>query len=78
VVTSGAGTGAVLGLNGAAAAATDAAFASSASQASVSFINNKANMGNTLKDLGRSSTVKNLMVAVATAGVADKIGASAL
>ncbi|ADZ02097.1 hemagglutinin family protein [Neisseria meningitidis M04-240196] len=78
VVTSGAGTGAVLGLNGAAAAATDAAFASLASQASVSFINNKGNIGNTLKELGRSSTVKNLVVAAATAGVADKIGASAL
>ncbi|MBH2118290.1 DUF637 domain-containing protein [Neisseria meningitidis] len=78
VVTSGAGTGAVLGLNGAAAAATDAAFASLASQASVSFINNKGDVGKTLKELGRSSTVKNLMVAVATAGVADKIGASAL
>ncbi|ELK97997.1 pre-toxin domain with VENN motif family protein [Neisseria meningitidis 9506] len=78
VVTAGAGAGAVLGLNGAAAAATDAAFASLASQASVSLINNKGNIGNTLKELGRSSTVKNLMVAVATAGVADKIGASAL
>ncbi|HEZ3394287.1 TPA: S-layer family protein, partial [Neisseria meningitidis] len=60
VVTSGAGTGAVLGLNGAAAAATDAAFASLASQASVSFINNKGDVGKTLKELGRSSTVKNL------------------
>ncbi len=78
VVTSGAGTGAVLGLNGAAAAATDAAFASLASQASVSFINNKGDVGKTLKELGRSSTVKNLGVAAATAGVADKIGASAL
>nr|AEC12876.1 TpsC3 [Neisseria meningitidis] len=78
VVTSGAGTGAVLGLNGAAAAATDAAFASLASQASVSFINNKGDVGQTLKELGRSSTVKNLVVAAATAGVADKIGASAL
>ncbi|HEZ1859579.1 TPA: DUF637 domain-containing protein, partial [Neisseria meningitidis] len=36
------------------------------------------NIGNTLKELGRSSTVKNLVVAAATAGVADKIGASAL
>ncbi|WP_211690291.1 DUF637 domain-containing protein, partial [Neisseria meningitidis] len=71
VVTSGAGTGAVLGLNGAAAAATDAAFASLASQASVSFINNKGDVGKTLKELGRSSTVKNLVVAAATAGVAD-------
>ncbi len=78
VVTSGAGPGAVLGLNGAAAAATDAAFASLASQASVSFINNKGEVGKTLKELGRSSTVKNLVVAAATAGVADKIGASAL
>ncbi|MCG3354118.1 DUF637 domain-containing protein [Neisseria meningitidis] len=78
VVTSGAGTGAVLGLNGAAAAATDAAFASLASQASVSFINNKGNIGNTLKELGRSSTVKNLVVAAATAGVSNKIGASSL
>ncbi|HGG9611204.1 TPA: DUF637 domain-containing protein, partial [Neisseria meningitidis] len=78
VVTSGAGTGAVLGLNGAAAAATDAAFASLASQASVSFINNKGDVGKTLKELGRSSTVKNLVVVAATAGVADKIGASAL
>ncbi|WP_257618798.1 DUF637 domain-containing protein, partial [Neisseria meningitidis] len=78
VVTSGAGTGAVLGLNGAAAAATDAAFASLASQASVSFINNKGDVGKTLKELGRSSTVKNLVVAAATAGVADKIGASVL
>ncbi|HGG9459716.1 TPA: DUF637 domain-containing protein, partial [Neisseria meningitidis] len=78
VVTSGAGVGAALGLNGAAAAATDAAFASLASQASVSFINNKGDVGKTLKELGRSSTVKNLVVAAATAGVADKIGASAL
>ncbi len=78
VVTSGAGTGAVLGLNGAAAAATDAAFASLASQASVSFINNKGDVDKTLKELGRSSTVKNLVVPAATAGVADKIGASAL
>ena len=78
VVTSGAGTGAALGLNGATAAATDAAFASLASQASVSLINNKGDVGKTLKELGRSSMVKNLVVAAATAGVADKIGASAL
>ena len=78
VVTSGAGTGAALGLNGTAAAATDAAFASLAGQASVSLINNKGDVGKTLKELGRSSTVKNLVVAAATAGVADKIGASAL
>ncbi|KIF90840.1 hypothetical protein NX90_02305 [Neisseria meningitidis] len=58
VVTAGAGAGAALGLNGAAAAATDAAFASLASQASVSLINNKGDVGKTLKELGRSRTVK--------------------
>ena len=78
VVTSGAGTGTALGLNGASAAAADAAFASLASQASVSLINNKGNIGKTLEELGRSSTVKNLVVAAATAGVANKIGASSL
>ncbi|PSJ81437.1 hypothetical protein C7N83_00665 [Neisseria iguanae] len=38
--------------------------------------NSKGHVGKTLKDLGRSQTVKNLVVAAATAGVADKIGAS--
>lgn len=78
VVTAGAGAGAALGLNGAAAAAADAAFASLASQASVSFINNKGDVGKTLKELGRSSTVKNIVVAAATAGVSNKIGTSSL
>ncbi|MGT2404709.1 DUF637 domain-containing protein, partial [Neisseria meningitidis] len=78
VVTSGAGAGAALGLNGAAAAATDAAFASLASQASVSLINNKGDVGKTLKELGRSRTVKKLVVAAAIAGVSNKIGASSL
>ncbi|HEZ1483964.1 TPA: DUF637 domain-containing protein [Neisseria meningitidis] len=78
VVTAGAGVGAALGLNGAAAAAADAAFASLASQASVSLINNKGDVGKTLKELGRSRTVKNLVVAAATAGVSNKLGASSL
>lgn len=78
VVTAGAGAGAALGLNGAAAAAADAAFASLASQASVSLINNKGDVGKTLKELGRSRTVKNLVVAAATAGVSNKLGASSL
>ncbi|HHS1417267.1 TPA: DUF637 domain-containing protein, partial [Neisseria meningitidis] len=78
VVTAGAGVGAALGLNGAAAAAADAAFASLASQASVSLINNKGDVGKTLKELGRSRTVKKLVVAAAIAGVSNKIGASSL
>ncbi|WP_373747261.1 DUF637 domain-containing protein [Neisseria dentiae] len=78
VLTSGAGVGGTLGLNGASAAAADAAFASLASQASVSLINNKGDIGKTLKELGRSQTVKNTAVAAATAGVADKIGVSKL
>ena len=78
VVTAGAGAEAALGLNGAAAAAADAAFASLASQASVSLINNKGDVGKPLKELGRSRTVKNLVVAAATAGVSNKLGASSL
>lgn len=77
-VTAGAGVGVAAGLNGAAAAAADAAFTSLATQASISLVNNKGNVGKTLKDLGRSRTVKNLVVAAASAGIADKIGTSAL
>ncbi|MCL6057365.1 S-layer family protein [Neisseria meningitidis] len=77
--TGGVGAGLIGAAQGTTSAAiANAAFASLASQASVSFINNKGDVGKTLKELGRSSTVKNLVVAAATAGVADKIGASAL
>ena len=54
----------------------NAAFLSLATQASISLVNNKGNLGKTFKELGRSSTVKNLATAVITAGVADKIGAT--
>ncbi|WP_050888433.1 DUF637 domain-containing protein [Neisseria meningitidis] len=78
-VTGGVGAGLIGAAQGTASAAVaDAAFTALVSQASVSFINNKGDVGKTLKELGRSSTVKNLVVAAATAGVADKIGASAL
>ncbi len=78
-VTGGVGAGLVGAAQGTASAAVaDAAFTALVSQASISLINNKGNIGNTLKELGRSRTVKNLVVAAATAGVADKIGASAL
>ncbi|MBG9202780.1 S-layer family protein [Neisseria meningitidis] len=78
-VTGGVGAGLIGAAQGTASAAVaDAAFTALVSQASISLINNKGNIGNTLKELGRSRTVKNLVVAAATAGVADKIGASAL
>ncbi|MDO5638606.1 MAG: DUF637 domain-containing protein [Neisseria sp.] len=80
-VTGGAGAAIASSLTGAAvtgASATmaNAAFLSLASQASVSLINNKGNLGKTFKELGSSRTVKNLATAVVSAGVADKIGAS--
>lgn len=79
VVTAGAGAALVGAAQGAASAAmANAAFTSLVSQASVSLINNKGNVGKTLKDLGRSRTVKNLVAAAATAGVANKIDTSAL
>ncbi|RKV77321.1 MAG: S-layer family protein [Neisseria sp.] len=78
-VTGGVGAGLIGAAQGTASAAVaDAAFTALVSQASISLINNKGDVGKTLKELGRSSTVKNLVVAAATAGVADKIGASAL
>ncbi|UOO82470.1 DUF637 domain-containing protein [Uruburuella testudinis] len=80
-VTGGAGAGIASALSGTAvtgisATMANAAFLSLATQASVSLVNNKGNLGKTFKDLGRSSTVKKLATAVITAGVADKIGAS--
>ena len=63
-------------VTGTSAAMANAAFLSLATQASISLVNNKGNLGKTFKELGRSSTVKNLATAVITAGVADKIGAT--
>jgi large exoprotein involved in heme utilization and adhesion len=80
-VTGGAGAGIATALSGTvvtgtSAAMANAAFLSLATQASISLVNNKGNLGKTFKELGRSSTVKNLATAVITAGVADKIGAT--
>ena len=80
-VTGGAGAGIATALSGTvvtgtSAAMANAAFLSLATQASISLVNNKGNLGKTFKELGRSSTVKNLATAVLTAGVADKIGAT--
>ncbi|MCQ9327762.1 DUF637 domain-containing protein, partial [Neisseria dentiae] len=78
-VTGGAGAGLIGAAQGTASAAmADAAFTALVSQASISLINNKGDIGKTLKELGRSRTVKNIVVAAATAGVSNKIGASAL
>lgn len=54
---------------------TDAALASLASQASISLINNKGDVGKTLRELGSSRTAKATIAAVLTAGVLDKLGA---
>lgn len=48
------------------------------SKAAVSLINNKGDIGKTLKELGRSDTVKEVLTATVTAGIADKLGASSL
>ncbi|WP_368492222.1 DUF637 domain-containing protein [Neisseria sp.] len=54
-----------------------AALAALNSKAAVSLINNKGNIGKTLKELGRSDTVKTMVSAAVTAGIADKLGAAA-
>ena len=54
----------------------NAAFTSLASQASIMLINNKGDIGKTLKDLSTSSTAKATLAAVLTAGVIDKLGAT--
>ena len=54
----------------------NAAFTSLASQASITLINNKGDIGKTLKDMSSSSTVKATLAAVLTAGVLDKLGST--
>nr|WP_180321591.1 S-layer family protein [Neisseria meningitidis] len=77
--TGGVGAGLIGAAQGTTSAAiANAAFTSLATQASISLVNNKGNVGKTLKELGRSRTVKNLVVVAATAGVSNKIGTSAL
>jgi Possible hemagglutinin (DUF637) len=57
----------------AAGAAMNAGFSALAAQASVSLANNGGDISKTLKDLGSSSTVKNTLVAIATAGVGTSV-----
>ena len=47
----------------------NAAFTSLAAQASIIFVNNKGDIGKTLKELGSSQTVKATIAAALTAGV---------
>jgi len=55
----------------------NAALTSLASQASITLINNKGDIGKTLSDMANSSTVKATVAAALTAGVLDKIGGTA-
>lgn len=77
--TNGLGAGLLdaVGLGGSATAglAANAAFTSLASQASITLINNKGNIGKTLKELASSTTVKATLSAALTAGVMEQIGA---
>ncbi|MDH2925011.1 filamentous hemagglutinin family protein [Nicoletella semolina] len=66
-------TGTTLAQGGTAAAMANAAFSSLASQASIAVVNNKGDVGKALKDLGHSSTVKQLATSVVTAGVASQL-----
>ena len=63
-------------LTGTSALMANAAFASLAAQASITFVNNKGDIGKTLKELGSSQTVKATIAAALTAGVLDKLGAT--
>lgn len=54
-------------------AMANAAFVSLSSQAAISFINNKGDIGKTLKDLGSSDIVKATVAAALTAGVLNQL-----
>jgi hypothetical protein len=68
-----AGTATLTGitLSSATNAVLAAGISSLASQAAVSFLNNGGNLGKTLHDLGSSRTVKNVVVAMLTAGLTN-------
>ncbi len=58
----------------AAGMAINAGLSTLASQAAVSFINNKGNIGKTLDDMGRSENVRAVVAAILTAGVMQNLG----
>ena len=77
--TAGSAAGSLTGAAGGttiASAAVTAGLTTLASQASVTLINNKGNVGNTLNDLGRSDNVKALVTAMVTAGALTQLGQS--
>ena len=75
-ITTTTATGATLTTTTTAGLMANAAFSSLAAQASITLVNNKGDIGKTLKDMGTSSTVKATLAAVLTAGVIDKLGAT--
>ncbi len=62
-------TGAAAGTTTAASAAVSAGLTTLASEASLSLINNKGDLGKTLNDMGKSENVRNVVAAMITAGV---------
>lgn len=62
-------------LTGASALAANAAFTSLAAQASITFVNNKGNIGKTLSDLAKSDIVKATIAAALTAGALGQLNA---
>ncbi|CAM8655721.1 Domain of unknown function DUF637, haemagglutinin putative [Comamonadaceae bacterium] len=58
------------------ATAVNAGFASLASQAAVSLVNNGGDIGKTLEQLGKEESIKGLLLTMATAGALDKLNAN--
>ena len=61
---------------GATAAAMTAGMTALASSAAVSFVNNGGDIGKTLKDMGSTANIKNLALAMVTAGVLSELNTS--
>jgi hypothetical protein len=57
----------------AAGAAVNAGFSALAASAAVSFVNNGGDIGKTLKDLGSKDSIKNIALAMVTAGVLSEL-----
>ena len=75
VASGGAAAGFVhsLGFTGATAAGMTAGMTAMASSAAVSFVNNGGDIGKTLKDLGSKDSIKNIALAMVTAGVLSEL-----
>ncbi len=64
------------GFTGATAATMTSGMTALASSAAVSFVNNGGDIGKTLKDMGSTANLKNLALAMVTAGVLSELNAS--